>query len=432
MPKVIRARKRTLSTVKPVQLSLLDLIAERRLGAEQTEALRGLLAAKTPSTTWRGLTIMPPGSLLDRAVSLFERTTDFPLELPAFMVLHIMAAYLLDRGVEIEVAGTRLKPDLWSTLLAPSGAGKTKTASVLARVMPVRLFPETTTSARFIEELAAHNRGLWLQDEWGQFLRRIETQSYAEEMREYLLRAHDGKPLARRTAKGSIEVEEPALVILGTTVFETFTTIVSAESMLDGFMQRFGIVIGEADPARPPHRFPIYRVEEAGNLAPLQAAWETIAALPLHSLYTVTPEAEAEFEAGFRHHFEQHHAIPASFFRRVMWRVFKYAAIYHVLLGKDDARIDAEDVGWAMRVAVLHLTDARRLLDGYNLSKLEAVIVKAEVFQAKIGHRPSKRELISGVRDIQNNVMAEFVLEVMTPLPGANDNTGLADDKAAA
>jgi len=139
-----------------------------------------------------------------------------------------------------------------------------------------------------------------------------------------------------------------------------------------------------------------------------------------------------EFEDGFRRHFEQHHAIPASFFRRVMWRVFKYAALYHVLLGKADARIDAEDVGWAMRVAVLHLTDARRLLDGYNLGKLEAVIVKAEVFQAKIGHRPSKRELISGVRDIQNNAMAEFVLEVMTPLPGANDNTGLADDKAAA
>ena len=427
-----RAGKAKPLTSQPEQLSLLDLIHEGRLGSEQTDALRGLMAAKPASTSWRGLTIMPPGSLLDQSVNLFQRTTDFPLELPAFMVLHMLAAHMLDRGIEIEVAGTRLRPDLWTTLLAPSGAGKTKTASVLARVMPVRLFPETTSAARFIEELAAHNRGLWLQDEWGQVLRRMETQTYAEEMREYLLRVHDGKPLARRTAKGTIEVDEPALVILGTTVLETFTQVVSAESMLDGFMQRFGIVIGDADPARPPHRFPIYRVEEPGNLAPLRAAWETIAALPLHPLYSVTPEAEVEFEDGFRRHFEQHHAIPASFFRRVMWRVFKYAALYHVLLGKADARIDAEDVGWAMRVAVLHLTDARRLLDGYNLGKLEAVIVKAEVFQAKIGHRPSKRELISGVRDIQNNAMAEFVLEVMTPLPGANDNTGLADDKAAA
>ena len=426
-----RAGKAKPLTSQPEQLSLLDLIHEGRLGSEQTDALRGLMAAKPASTSWRGLTIMPPGSLLDQSVNLFQRTTDFPLELPAFMVLHMLAAHMLDRGIEIEVAGTRLRPDLWTTLLAPSGAGKTKTASVLARVMPVRLFPETTSAARFIEELAAHNRGLWLQDEWGQVLRRMETQTYAEEMREYLLRVHDGKPLARRTAKGTIEVDEPALVILGTTVLETFTQVVSAESMLDGFMQRFGIVIGDTDPSRPPHRFPIYRTEEAGNLAPLHAAWQTIAALPLHSLYTVTAEGEAAYEAGFAHLFEQHRTIPASFFRRVMWRAFKYAAVYHVLLGKADDRIDAEDVGWAMRVAALHLTDARRLLDGYNLSTLEAVVVKAETYQAKLGRRPSKRELIKGVRDIKNNAMAEFVLEVMAPLPGANDNTAHTDDRAA-
>ena len=117
----------------------------------------------------------------------------------------------------------------------------------------------------------------------------METQTYAEEMREYLLRVHDGKPLARRTAKGTIEVEEPSLVILGTTVYDTFTKIVSAESMLGGFMQRFGIVIGDADPNRLPDRFPIYRTEKAGNLAPLQA----IAALPIHPLYTVQADGEA-------------------------------------------------------------------------------------------------------------------------------------------
>ncbi|ARJ67595.1 hypothetical protein WV31_19015 [Magnetospirillum sp. ME-1] len=413
-------------------MSLLDLIREGRLGPEQTEALRGLMAAKPASGSWRGLPIMPPGSLLERAVGLFERTTDFPLELPAFMVLHMLAAHLLDLGVEIAVAGTRLRPDLWTTLLAPSGAGKTKTATVLGRVMPVRLFPETTSSARFIEELAAHNRGLWLQDEWGQVLRRMETQSYAEEMREYLLRVHDGKPLARRTAKGTIEVEEPALVILGTTVLDTFTSIVSAESMLDGFMQRFGIVIGDADPKRTPDKFPIYRVEEPGNLAPLHAAWQAIAALPLHPLYTVTAEGETAYETGFGQLFGQHHAIPASFFRRVMWRAFKYAAIYHVLLGKADDRIDAEDVGWAMRVAALHLTDARRLLDGYHLTELEDIVVKAEAYQAKIGHRPTKRDLISGVRGIRNNAMAEFVLELMAPLPASNDNTAPVEEGAAA
>ena len=42
--------------------------------------------------------------------------------------------------------------------------------------------------------------------------------------------------------------------------------------------------------------------------------------------------------------YAQHKAIPASFYRRVMWRTFKNAAVYHVLLGKADTVIDAEDI----------------------------------------------------------------------------------------
>ena len=432
MPKPSRPKRPKTPPLDPRQMDLLDFIAAGKLNGERSETLRGLMAAKPVPRSWRGTTMVPPGTLLDRVVALFQRTTDFPLELPAFLVLHSLAAYLLEREVEVEVAGTRLKPDLWSTLLATSGAGKTKTASVLKRVMPMRLFPETTSAARFIDEMETHNKCLWLQDEWAQLLKRMESQTWAEEMRGYLLTLHDNQELARRTKTGSLVIEDPALVIFGKTVLETFNQNVSVESMLDGFMQRFGIIIGDADPKRTPDMFPIYRVEEPGNLAPLHAAWEDIAAVPLHRTYTVTPEAEAEFEAGFRHHFQQHNSIPPSFFRRVLWRCFKYGVVYHVLLGKADADIDAEDMGWAMRVALLHLTDARRLLDGYHLTELEDIVVKAEAYQAKIGRRPSKRELISRVRGIRNNAMAEFVLELMAPLPASNDNTGLADDQAAA
>ena len=403
-------------------MSLLDLIASGKLDGERCEYLRGLLASRADPQTWRGQTIIPPGSFLDKVVDLFRRTTDFPLELPAFMVLHAVAAHLLAHEVEIQVAGTRFKPDLWSTLLAPSGAGKTKTASVLQKVMPVQFFPETTSAARFIEELGRHNKSLWLQDEWAQLLKRMESQTYAEEMREYLLKLHDNNPLARRTAKGTIEIEDPALVVLGTTVLETFCDNVTAESMLDGFMQRFGIIIGDTDPERGPDRFPIYRVEEPGNMAPLHSAWASIAELPLHGEYTVTSEAEAEFCDAFRHHFQNHKNIPQSFFRRVMWRGLKYAVVYHVLLGKADPIIDPEDVGWAMRVSLMHLTDARRLLDSYKLTELEAIIVKAETLQDRLGRHLSARELISGVRGIRNGAMATFVLKMMKPLTATNDN----------
>ncbi|WP_068490897.1 DUF3987 domain-containing protein [Paramagnetospirillum marisnigri] len=416
-------RKKTQTKVEkddPRQLDLIALIEAGGLTGERREALRGILATTATPRTWRGDTIIPPGSLLDRVVDLFARTTDFPLELPAFVVLHSLAAYLLDKGVEARVAGSRVQPDLWSVLLAPSGAGKTKTVSVIERVMPLRLFPEAASAAKFMEALAENNRAAWFQDEWAQTLKRIETQTYCEELREYLLKLHDGKPLARRTVKGSIEINDPALVILGTTVHDTFLDNVSAESMLDGFSQRFGFIVGEADPNRTPDMFPIYRVEESDNLAPLHIAWKAIAALPLHPEYVVSPEAEAAFANGFQHQFQQNREMPSSFFRRVMWRAFKYALVYHVLLGKADPIVDAEDIGWAVRVAAMHLADARRLLDGYRLTELEALIVKAETLQARLGRRPTKRELVSGVRGIRNGAMANFVLEVMTPVMTGN------------
>lgn len=406
----------------PQQLNLLTLVEGNKLTQDHKDTLKGILAARHTANKWRGDDIIPPGSLLDAVVSLFKRTTDFPLELPAFVTLHALAAHLLAQGVEARIGGTRVRPDLWTTLLAPSAAGKTKTTSVIQAVMPLRLFPEVSTAARFIADLAEHNHTAWFQDEWAQLLKRMESQSYAEELRDYLLRLHDNKPLGRRTKTEVVEIADPALVVLGTTVEQTFLDNVSAESMLDGFMQRFGFIIADADPTRPPDMFPIYRVEEDDNLAPLRSAWTAIAGVPLHPSYGVSEAAERAFSDGFRQQYRGHGDMPASFFRRVMWRTFKYALVYHVLLRKTTDTLDAEDVGWAMRVSAMHLADSRRLLDRYNLTEIEAVVLKAETLQTKLGRKPTTRELISGVRGIRNANAARFILELMAPAPAANDN----------
>lgn len=413
--------RKTPCSSRPEQLSLIDLIASDRLSDDRRTALKGLLASK-PAGHWRGMDIVPPGSLLDRVAELFQRTTDFPLEVPVFLTLNSLAAYLLDRDVVIEVAGTRMRPDLWTTILAPSGSGKTLSTTVISATMPLRQFPQTTTAATFMQQLAEHNRGAWFQDEWAQVLKRIETQSYAEELRDYLLRLYDNKPLSRTTMKGSIVVEDPALVIVGTSVPETFLSAVSAESMLDGFMQRFQYVVGDPDPARPASLFPIYRTMEPGNLAPLAAAWQALEAKPLHPIYRTSTEAEDSYVIAFRQAFARHESMPTSFFRRVMWRAMKYALVYHFLLGKAEEVIDAEDVGWAARVSALHLSDARRLLDAYDLNELETLARKAESLRDRLGRLPTCRDLISGVRGIRNAATARFILELLEPARSDKSN----------
>ena len=413
-------RRKQSKRADPRQLDLVDLIERDILTGERREILRGILASGTADRTWRGEIIVPPDTLLAKVVELFERTTDFPLEVPAFLTLHCLAAYLLDKAVKVRVAGTKVQTDLWTTILAPSGSGKTQATTVLAEVMPLRLLPEATSAARFIEEVAKNNRAAWFQDEWAQMLKRMNSQTYAEELKDYLLRIYDNRPIARRTAKGTIEIADPALVIVGTTVRETFLDNVSAESMLDGFMQRFQFVIGDPDPARPPDMFPIYHTMEEENLAPLHQAWDVLKRLPIHDEYVVERAAEEAFVDAFKRLFVQNREMPASFFRRIMWRSFKYAIVYHFLLAKVAHVIDAEDVGWAVRVSALHIADARRLLDGYNLNTLETLIRKAEILQSKLGRKPTPRELIAGIRGINNAAMAYFILEVITQPPAAN------------
>jgi hypothetical protein len=74
-----------------------------------------------------------------------------------------------------------------------------------------------------------------------------------------------------------------------------------------------------------------------------------------------------------------------------------------------------EDVGWAARASAFHLKDARRLLDRYKMTELEAIVRAAEALQVRLGRKPKPRDLISGIRAITNRSMADFVLQLMGP-----------------
>lgn len=346
------ARSRSRSSQKSGrEPDLLDLIESNRLSEKDMTALREIMASRNIREEWRGQAIIPPDTLLDRISSLFRRMTDIPLEIPVFLTLHGVAAYLLNAGVTLKVSGTTVRPDLWTTILAESCAGKTLSQSVVEKIMPLPLLPNELTAAKFIEAVAENNRTAWFADEWAQVLKRINNQTYAEEIREYLLKIYDNKPIRRSTTKSCIEVEDPALVIVGTTVGSTFYENVTAEMMLDGFMQRFGYVIGNPDPARTPDMFPIYHVYKPENLAPCIEAWNALTAAPLHAEYSVSQRSEAVFCDAFRQMYRQASDVPTSFFRRVMWRSFKYALVFHFLLRKSSPEIDAEDIGWALRVS---------------------------------------------------------------------------------
>lgn len=176
---------------------------------------------------------IPPGSVLDLIDSAFYKQTDIPRELPFFTVLHYLSAMLLQQGVEIEFAGQRVLPDFWTIALAPSGAGKTFTQSIIAKALggTVRLFPESASAAMFVESLASNNKGLWLRDEFAQYLNQVNTQSHMAQVKDYLLRAYDYTTIEHRTKKETFVIEKPALTIFGTTPLATIKNYLTAGPM---------------------------------------------------------------------------------------------------------------------------------------------------------------------------------------------------------
>ncbi len=400
-------------TTKQLQLELLLKSVTKSPDARDT--VKAMLAAHRTPHVWRGIVATPPGTLLETVIRAFQLRTDFPLEIPFFATLHFVAAWLLRRGVVVEFAGRDLRPDLWTVILAPSGAGKTWVTNFLEPILGIEAdFPEPASAAKFVADLAVHNHGLWIRDEFAQLLRGIEQQPHLAELRDYLLRVYDGRQVSRRTKADEIVVDDPALVILGLTVLEAFGQHVTPESMVDGFAQRFGFVIARRDLNRDPRDFPIYDLR--GEDERIRKAWKRVSASTANR-FVVSADGEAAFRDAFSALMPSADEVPLSFYRRILFRAVRYALLYHILLGRPGADVDAEDMGWAARVCWLHLQDAAELIADHGLPDLERVLRAAEGVRSRIsanGEQLTVRRLIQGVHGIRSAAEARAVLSLLS------------------
>ena len=403
-------RKPIKKTKHENQLDLLDRLSKSEDARSNLKAL--LAISKLTQNNWRGLIATPPNSLVESVITAFYQKTDIPLEIPFFVTLHMVSAKMLQSGVTINFAGQSIKPDLWSILLASSGAGKTYATSYIEKTCGIDdNFPETSSAAKFVEELRNHNNTLWVRDEFAQLLKAMEQQTHMIELKDYLLRVYDNKQIARRTKKSEIIIDDPALTILGLTVYETFSDNVSPEAMLDGFAQRFSYVIAKPDPDRPSIEYPLYDLSDFRES--IKRRWNDVVERITGETYNVTPDAEEAFKEQFKTLFKSGIELPMSFYRRVLFRCFKYATVYHVMLGKTTRDIDREDIGWAGRVCQMHLQDAATLLGNYDLPDFERILIRAEEIRDecyKKGIPFTARELTRRIKAIKRAEEARSIM----------------------
>lgn len=392
------------------------LIAASEKSDEARDTVRAMLRFKKQDhQAWRGYGVIPPGSVLDVVCETFRRETDIPLELPLMGVLSFVSARLLKLGAKIDLNGQSVDPTLWSVVLAASGSGKTfSTNRVQEMTGETHLFPEPASAAKFIQDLSNWNRSLWVRDEFGTFLKSLDQQTYMAEMRDYLLRLYDGQEITRRTKAEEITVANPALTILGLSVFESFKNCVSAESLVDGFAQRFNFIIAPSDPTRKAEDFPLYHVSE--QMPTLRQAWRRVERVPIHANYRVGEDGISVFKAAFKSLRPTDEDLPMSFFRRVMFSAVRYAAVFHIINLDDGDELTGEDFAWAGRMVALHIEDAKNLLDDYGLGDLERIVRRVEGLKAEFkasGKNCKPRDLIRRISAIKTAEQARSLLRLV-------------------
>ena len=401
----------------------MELVKLLQRSQQAREMIQAMLAIGPSKKTWRGLHLLPPGSRFERAVMAFQ-DTDIPYEIPYFAILHYVSATLLARKTKIVGSIGECYPDLWTIVLADSGSGKTFAHSVVEDAAPVKsTIPDCAGAAAWIAEFANNNFGSWYQDEIAQKIKAIEApQGPLADMKPYLLNAYSNAKIERVTKGDSVLIETPVLGIFGLNTPESFYKAISAESMLDGFAQRFAIVIAEPDPDRltidNPKKYALFNKPALTSAS--KRFFDTFGKMKLHDQYTFGSEAEEAYREAFAQLMPSNPNL--SFFRRALFRAIKYALVYHVILGKESSELDAEDIGWGARVADLHVADSGKLLrakkpDGSQsgFAKLEEYVTKARAVKTRLesqGKEFNARTLQQNVRGL-NAALAREVIAVM-------------------
>ena len=398
-----------------VQKSLLDLILEERERGEKT--IQSMLSVRPPEDQWRGLIALPPGTLVEDVVSEFDAKSNIPLEIPFFTFFHYVASHLLYHGITLKVNNTIIRPDIWTVLLADSGAGKTFATKQLQLGIPELKdlsydIGGIASTAKFVEILHDNNNKLFFRDEFAEMYHQIKNAiGPLAEMKDTLLRLYNKDTISRNTKKEDISIVDAAIVFLAVTVKEALSDELTAQDMINGFAQRFSFIIAPKDLKKDFIDYPLWEIDVHG----WQEKWKKLISSINYKEYIAAPNSVDAFKTTFR--MLVNRQLDESFYRRQLWKAHKYALIYHILLGRGDKQlVESDCYGWAARLVHMLIYDCLQLLKDHGLSELEDKIQRVEKLQKRLEVKDIKmtpRLIVQNINKIKTVAEAKAIFDLV-------------------
>lgn len=347
--------------------------------------LRAILFAESRSKVWRWLVATPPRSSLAIVLGEFKSKTPISLELVFMGWICLLSQYLAEKGATIRWQNQIIRLDLYTVILAGSGGLKSWSFSrMLAALLPYwtpKTILDAGSTAGLMQQLKESDGQacFWRIEEFGPLFVEFDKEAHAGTKR-LILMNYDGESIGRGLKDEKIIVEKPYLSFFGTTVLTNLSKQIKAEDWRSGLCQRIAFVRAatDPDPARDwrNEKFALLAVDESK----IGRAFKRLTRTPIHQEYIFSSEAIRQIKKCWKmvgQHGEH------EFVRRLEFRAFKYAVVYHVMLGKASNELDAEDIVWAFRVAMLHLADLKCILDETEYADFEELLQRGETFRQR-------------------------------------------------
>jgi hypothetical protein len=225
-----------------------------------------------------------------------------------------------------------------------------------------------------------------------------------------LLKGEDGKP-----KKEGVVVEYPLLSIFATTVLERLPAQIKEEDWKSGMCQRFAFVIAQNDPSREWFQAQYWDLS-AVDVKRIEEAWIKLYSVATHKEYRLPQSAIKQVARAFEF-FGANTGLEEGFVRRIGFRIYKYALVFHWLLGKASNEIDAQDIGYGSRLAMLHLSDLKGLLSLTTYAEFMDLVRRAREVKKDmvLAGRPFdyRQVLMRLHRRVRNREEAQLLVDVV-------------------
>jgi primase-polymerase (primpol)-like protein len=214
---------------------------------ETGDDTQGEIATVQEVGEWEFKNVLPDDHFVSEYLDLATELTD------AYPEYHFMTALSLlstavDRKIQINVTPTPLFPNIWTLLLGKSTVSRKSTALDIGETilgfaeMDEKKLPEDFSPEAFIEELEQNPQSLFMKDEFGEFLAKMDR-SYQKGIGALLSRIYDcPRNYSRKLRKNTFNVENAYVTMASACVPKQIARHTSVEDLESGFFPRIVVV----------------------------------------------------------------------------------------------------------------------------------------------------------------------------------------------